>query len=173
MLSHCHATIKTAIVNTSLLEIERSRLAAARLFLIVAGIALLSGGLIAAAVAYAPTQHMIWMVAYLVLVVGLVQVILGTGQALLSIHLPAPSFLIAECIFFNLGNAGVIVGTQLSSVALVAIGTAVFAASLAMFLYGVRKARRGWPTQAFRALLAITCISATVGLILSIIGAAG
>lgn len=158
-------------MNTSALEIQRTRLTAARLFLIVAGVAILAGGLTAAAVAHAPTEHMVWMVAYLVLVAGLVQVVLGVGQALLPTHLPTQGFLAAECICFNLGNAGVIVGTLVSSVALVAIGTAVFAASLAMFLYGVRKARPGWPSQAFRAVLAITCISAIVGLILSIIGA--
>lgn len=153
-------------------EFEWDRLTAARPFLIVAVLAILTSGLVAAAVAHAPTEHTIWMVAYLALVVGLAQGVLGVGQALLPTQIPALRFLIAECILFNLGNVSVIAGTLLSSVALVVIGTAVFAASLGMFLYGVRHARPGWPTHAFRALLAITGISAIVGLVLSIAGAA-
>lgn len=149
------------------LDTKPERLRAAWPFLIVAFAAMLAGGLVSAGFAHAPTRHIMWMVAYLVLVAGLIQAALGVGQALLPTHLPSKRLLIAECVLFNVGNVGVIAGTLLSRPTLVAAGTLVFVASLLLFLVGVRHARGGWPVYVFRSLLVITCIGASVGLTLS------
>lgn len=139
----------------------------ARPFLIVATLAILFGGGVAAAIAHAPTRQLVWMVAYLVLVAGVVQVALGLGQAFLAETLPSKRFRAGECVLFNLGNAGVIAGTLLSDYIVVVMGTLVFVASLAMFLMGLRGSARGWLVNALRAVLLITCCGAIVGLILS------
>lgn len=141
----------------------------ARPFLTVAALAILAGGLVAAAVAHAPTQPMVWMVAYLVLVVGLVQVALGLGQTLLPRTMPSTGFRVGECVLFNVGNVGVIAGTLLLSPMWVAVGTVVFIASLVMFWVGLRGTSGGWLVHALRALLVITCGGALVGLVLSFI----
>lgn len=148
----------------------RERLGAARPFLLTALAALLIAGFVAAAVAHAPTRPLVWMVAYLVLVAGVAQGVLGLGQALLPEQPPASRWRIAEWLLFNGGNTGVIAGTLLVSPALVAIGTALFVAALAAFLLGVRGAGGGWLLQLFRAVLLVTGLGACVGLVLTLTG---
>src|SRR6185312_9648817 len=76
-------------MNTSLPYELRERLRAARPFLLTALLALLFAGFVAAAIAHAPTRSLVWMVAYLVLVAGVAQGVLGLGQALLPGQPPA------------------------------------------------------------------------------------
>src|SRR5699024_4635774 len=109
---------ETAVVSPALHE----RLMAARIFLATALAALLVAGFTAAAIAHAPTRLLVWMVAYLVLVAGVAQGVLGLGQALLPVRLPSRRWRVAEWILFNLGNVGVIAGTLRASTACVAIG---------------------------------------------------
>lgn len=147
-------------------ELLQARLRTAWAFLAVALLAMLVAGFAAAATAHTPTRHIMWMVAYLVLVVGLIQAALGLGQSMLSTQLPSRHLVIGECVLFNSGNAGVIMGTLLAWPALVAVGTVIFATSLLLFLLGIRRAR-GWPAHVFRGLLLLACASAIVGVSLS------
>src|SRR5690242_4875832 len=157
-------------MNTPLASDLRARLGAARPFLLTALAALLIAGFVAAAVAHAPTRPLVWMVAYLVLVAGVAQGVLGLGQALLPAQPPASRWRIAEWLLFNGGNGGVIAGTLLVSPALVAVGTVLFVAALAAFLLGVRGASGGWLLQLFRAVLLVTGLGACVGLVLTLTG---
>lgn len=150
----------------------RERLLATRIFLMTAVAALLVAGFTAAAVAHAPTRLLVWMVAYLVLVAGVAQGVLGLGQALLPARLPSGRWRAGEWVLFNLGNVGVIVGTLWASTAWVVVGTVLFVASLIAFLFGVRGAGRGWLLLAFRTVLVMTCLGACVGLGLSLAGIA-
>ena len=150
----------------------RARLLAARGFLATALLALLIAGFAAAAAIHAPTQALVWMVAYLVLVAGVAQAVLGLGQSLLPQRLPTASWQAGEWWLFNLGNAGVIAGTLLVLPALVAVGTALFVLALLAFLLGVRGGGAGWLLHAFRAVLVVTCLGACVGLALSVSGVA-
>ncbi len=144
------------------------RIASAMPWLATSVLAVLAGGAVAAAIAHAPTQPLVWMSAYLVLVVGMAQAVLGVGQAMLSIQLPSRRFVAVQWMVFNAANVGVIAGTLSGRVWLVAIGIVGFVLALAMFLYGVRNARYGWQTLLFRALVAILGISAMVGMTLSL-----
>lgn len=150
----------------------RERLLATRVFLVTALAALLVAGFTAAAVAHAPTRLLVWMVAYLVLVAGVAQGVLGLGQALLPARLPSTRWRVGEWVLFNLGNIGVIFGTLWASTAWVVVGTALFVASLVAFLFGVRGAGRGWLLLVFRTVLIITCLGACAGLGLSLAGVA-
>lgn len=143
------------------------RVAAAAPFAITGGAAIVAGGAIAAAVAYHPTQHLIWMVAYLVLVVGVMQCVFGVGEAWLAASEPATRTTWGQWLLFNLGNAAVIGGTFCDSTTIVAAGTAAFALAVAWFLYGVRHCRhRGW-CRAYQVLLALILVSACIGLVIS------
>ena len=143
------------------------RLIAARLFLVTALLAIIAGGLIAAVTAHAPAHRVVWMVAYLVLVAGVAQMVLGLGQALLPQRLPSAPWRISEWLLFNAGNVGVIVGTLAGLAGLVSLGTALFIVSLILFFFGVARAQGGWPLRVYQILLAIVCIGALVGLLLS------
>lgn len=80
-------------------------------FLMVSALAIVGAGVLAAAMAHAPSRKLLWTVAYLVLVVGASQTVFGVGQVLLATRATSVSTRVAEWTMFNLGNAGVIGGT--------------------------------------------------------------
>lgn len=145
------------------------RVAAAAPFAATAIAAVVAGGATAAAIAYHPTEHLVWMVAYLVLVVGVMQGVFGAGQAWLAERPPAGLTIWGQWVLFNLGNAGVIGGTLCSRTDIVAIGTLLFVGTIAWFFMGVRRARvRGWGV-AYRVLLGLVFLSACTGVVISVV----
>jgi MFS family permease len=157
----------TETVLVTIRDATRESLTAAMPFLIVAAIAIVSAGVLAAAIAHAPTQPWVWLVAYLVLVVGVAQALLGATQAWLTEPAPSRPLRAIEFALFNIGNVGVMAGTLCASWPTVLAGTLLFAASLALFLYSTRRARRGWPLHVYRLLLTSLIVGATIGLVLS------
>ncbi len=150
-----------------------SRAAAAAPFLTVALLAVVAGGAVAAAVAHAPSRALVWMVAYLVLVAGVAQAAFGAGQAWLATRGLSVRLVVLQWAFFNLGNAGVITGTLMSTVPLVASGTAAFVMALLLFLAGVRHARRGGWLTVYRLGLGLLALGSAVGMTLSLIRSVG
>lgn len=148
------------------------RLEATAPFLWTALLALLVAGFVAAATIHAPSSHLMWMVAYLVLVGGVAQGVLGLGQSWLPSELPSPTWRRVQWWLFNLGNLGVIAGTLRVQPWLVSAGTATFVAALVTFLLGVRHGGSGWLLHAFRAVLVVTSLGACVGLALAVSGVA-
>ena len=130
--------------------------------------AIVAGGLIAAAVAHHPAEHPVWMAAYLVLIVGVAQIMFGAGQAWLSERLPGTGWVAGEWIVFNLGNVGVIAGTLLGSFRVIVAGTVLFAAGIAAFLLGTRGSTRGGWLPGYRILLGLILLSSLAGLALSL-----
>lgn len=149
------------------------RAAAAAPFAAVGVAATIAGGATAAAIAYQPTEHLVWMVAYLVLVAGITQVVFGAGQAWLAETPPSRGMAWGQWILFNLGNGYVIGGTLSNRTWIVAAGTLLFVVAIGWFLYGVRRCRRrGWG-NAYRILLALIFLSAIAGLVISAVSQAG
>lgn len=143
------------------------RVAAGAPFVALGVAAIIAGGITAAAIAYHPTEHLLWMVAYLVLVVGVMQCVFGAGQAWLAGEAPRPGMIWSQWSVLNVGNAGVIAGTLCNHTGIVLAGSVLFAAAIAAFGLGVRHARwRGWGV-AYRSLLGLVLLSACVGLVLS------
>jgi len=149
------------------------RIAAATPFAVLGVAAILAGGGIAAAIAHHPTQYLVWMVAYLVLVVGAMQCVFGAGQAWLAERPPAAGTAWGQWGLFNLGNAGVIGGTLCDRSDAVAAGTVLFVAALVWFFFGIHRARaRGWGVV-YRVLLGLILLSACVGLTISAVSHGG
>lgn len=144
--------------------------AAAAPFTVLGVVAIVAGGVIAAAVAHRPTQHLVWMVAYLVLVVGVVQYALGAGQVSLSVKAPNPGKAWKQWSLLNVGHVGVIAGTLSGSLILVCAGTACYDAAIVWLVLAVRSAQRGMQLNAYRGLVLIMLISSLVGLALSVSG---
>lgn len=149
------------------IAVARARLLAALPFACTALLAIVAGGLVAAINAHAPSRRLVWMVAYLVLVVGIAQLALGVGQTGLSLRAPSMRQVATQWLVFNLGNAGVIAGTLGGSARLTAAGTVAFVIALLMFLRGTRGARSGWLLFVHRGVLALVAAGATVGVLLS------
>jgi hypothetical protein len=148
--------------------IAAARWRAARPFVALGIAAIIAGGLVAAAAAHHPAEHPVWASAYLVLIVGVAQIVFGGGQACLSERLPSTGWIGGEWIIFNLGNAGVIAGTVLESFPMVLAGTVAFALGIAAFLLGTRGPMRGGWLAGYRLLLGLVFLSSMVGLALSL-----
>lgn len=80
-------------------------------FVVLGAACVVAGGLVAAAVAMAPSQLGSWAAAYLVLVGGVAQVALGAGQALLASRPPGRRAVAAGVAGWNAGNGAVLAGT--------------------------------------------------------------
>jgi hypothetical protein len=105
-------------------------------FFAVAGAMIVAGGLVAAINSAAPFAHGSWLAAYLVLVCGVAQVLLGVG----CLGLPAPRLSArlrgAQLGLWNSGNAAVVAGVLGDAVALLAIGSVMVLGGLVGFAVG-------------------------------------
>lgn len=138
---------------------------AALTFLILGTAAVVFAGLFSAATARNASYHSAWFVAYLVLVVGVAQVALGLGQWWLASRPLRASHVIGELVFFNVGHAGVIVGTLLSAPFWVDAGSLWIVVALAVFGWRVwSPRRRGAALWAYWSLLVFLLLSVLVGL---------
>lgn len=144
-----------------------ARWRAERPFAVLGVVAIVVGGLLTAVAIHWPLRDLIWVSAYLVLVVGVAQAVFGAGQAWLSGDVPKRGWIIAEWVTFNLGNAGVIAGTLLDIFWLVLAGTLLFAAGIALFLLGTHGAVRRGALVAYRVVLGLIFVSSLVGLVLA------
>lgn len=142
-------------------------------FLMVGTLCVISGGLVAAATAPAPTEHGTWSAAYLVLVCGVAQAGLGLGQALSTSR--TPTIVIAvQAIGWNLGNAAVIAGTLTAYTALVDVGGALLFVILILLARGLTATggrpadrMRRWFRYVYGLLILILLVSIPVGVILA------
>lgn len=131
--------------------------------------AVLAGGIVAAVIAApAPTRHGTWAAAYLVLVLGLSQLALGAGQALLAAAPPTPRHTLVTAALFNLANLGVIAGVLSDRVSVLDAGSALLFVALGLFLYGVRRSDGPrWPLFAYRGVLIVLAVSIPIGLLVT------
>ena len=129
------------------------------------------GGLVAAITRPTGFAAGPWVAAYLVLVAGVAQVGLGTGQALLSAQPPTGRTTAWELVAWNAGNGAVLAGTLASTPPAVTIGGIALFGALALFLHGVRRPRpgsTGW-LAGYRLLAGAIAVSIPVGVVLSVL----
>lgn len=136
-------------------------------FVICGFVAIAAAGLLAAVTASIPQRQILWAIAYLVLVVGIAQIGLGTGQAWLAERRNGAPLLTAQFLAFNLGNAGVIGGTFADTSLLVDAGGVFLIVSLILFVWGTRGSAKSRLKTLYWILLAILIVSIPIGLILS------
>jgi hypothetical protein len=138
-------------------------------FLTLGGISLILGGVVSAASAGSPSYTSAWAVAYLVLVGGVAQLVLGIGQAeLASKKLPA-TLLAAEAALLNLSTVAVLLGTLLAAPALTYVGAGLLVIALVAFIWAVRGASQHlpWLLWAFRIMVVVLLVSAPIGLVIA------
>lgn len=142
-------------------------------FIVIGGAAIVAGGLVSAASALTPSYTASWAVAYLVLVVGVAQLILGLGQSSLATKRLAGGLIVGEAAAFNLGNVGVLAGTVFGQPVVVYVGAALIVAAQALFLWAVRG---GWSVHrpghtalrwGYRTLIVVLLVSIPVGLVIA------
>lgn len=141
-------------------------------FFVVGTVGIVGGGVVAAVTGPTDWGHGSWCAAFLVLVVGVAQIGLGAGQAALAPNLPTRGLVVGACLAWNLGSAGVILGTLVGSPAIVTVGSLVFLAALALGAFAVRghsglTGRARLLLFAFRVLLGVLLVSTPIGIVLS------
>lgn len=146
-----------------------ARLSAALPFAAVGSAGVVAGGLVAAITASVPSEHGAWAAAYLVLVVGVTQLALGAGQAVLAPGAVPRRRVALELGGWNAGSAAVLAGTLLGAVWLVDAGGALLVLTLALLILGVRGADRrlrGW-LLGYHCLATVMLVSVPIGLVLA------
>lgn len=139
-------------------------------FVVVGGAFVIAGGLLSAAMARAASYHSSWTVAYVVLVAGVAQAVLGLAQAGLTDGDVSRRISGAELFGWNLGNAAVVAGTLLDVKPLLYAGAALLVATLVLVLYAIRHARPGWPLLTTRIIVALLLVSMPIGIVLQAVG---
>lgn len=129
--------------------------------------AIVAAGVIAAAIAHQPTEAMVWMVAYLVLIAGAAQVAIGRGLHALPDAPPPASASWGQWVLLNLGHAGIIAGTLSAEFPTVAGATVVYWIAGVWLALSVRPAARKPGLVWFRGLITVLLISSLIGLSLS------
>jgi len=143
----------------------------ARAFRIVGAVAIVLGGILAAVTGPLQLGKGSWAAAYLVLVAGAAQYVMG---AALTRWRPAGSTTARWCWFalWNLGHLGVIGGTVAGSTATVFVGSGLLVIALVLaFLasLGTRVETDRTLLLGYRVLLVLLAVSIPVGMVLSAI----
>ena len=139
-----------------------------RPFVAMGSIATIAAGIASATTAGTPSYLASWAVAYLVLVVGVAQIALGLGQALLMPEMPSARLVIGEWVLFNLGSAAVLAGSLLNMPLFTIIGSVLLLIALGMLFWTTRSsARGGWLRYAYWLLIAILFVSVFIGLVIA------
>lgn len=157
------------MVATTTIAVPRERWRSALVFVVVGIASVIAGGLVAAVTRPAGWEHGSWVAAYLVLVTGVAQVGFGIGQAILAPNVPTRRQVRIECGLWNLGSAGVIVGTLVTQPVIVSVGSVLLLGALALFALATRGEAPGDPRalMGYRLLLLLLLVSVPVGIVLS------
>lgn len=145
---------------------------AAWLFCTFGTVAIITGGLLAAFSAADPTRIALWLSAYLVLVVGIVQVGIGAAMAGLAVKQTPRAQHLGTFLLFNAANAAVVTGTIVKGIAphsilLINIGSAAFIIALTLCLYAIRGAKQSWWRTGYVALMTVAGLGALTGIVLA------
>lgn len=145
-------------------EAGSTRLRRAAPFLGVAGAAAVAGGVLAAATAFAPSYLASWVTAYLVLVVGVAQGVLGVGRSFVPAEPPSAREVLGEVVGYGLANVAVVAGVVLERETVTFAGAVLLLLVLLRLLrLGWTSPRRGWLRSVFLGMLLVLIASVPVG----------
>lgn len=135
----------------------------------IGGASVVIGGLLSAATAPTPSYTASWAVAYIVLVAGVAQLVLGIGQGHLAPTRPSGRVVAIEAIAINLANAAVLAGTVVGAAWVVDVGAGFLIVALALFIWTVRgtASRNKWMLYGFRAVIVVVVVTTPIGLVIA------
>jgi hypothetical protein len=131
-------------------------------FLASAGFLIVAGGVVAAVNSAAPFSHGSWLAAYLVLVGGVSQVLLGFGRLALRAPRPSRALRWTQLVLWNLGSLAVPAGVLADASTLVTVGSVALLWALALFAAGARGVRREVRARAVVYLAIVVGLAASV-----------
>lgn len=132
--------------------------------LALGGVGVVAGGLVAAVTSPLDWTKGSWAAAYLVLVVGVAQYVMGRMRP----AGPRPDRVgWGQLAGWNLGSALVIGGTLAATPLLVDLGSVLLVVALVLALLAAAPGRSGLVGHAYRAMLLVLAVSIPVGIVLS------
>jgi hypothetical protein len=132
-------------------------------FALLGGALVVAGGIVAAVNSAAPFAHGSWLAAYLVLVAGISQVLLGVGRLALLVREPPRRLIRAQLLLWNAGSVAVPAGVLGDAALPVTAGSFALLAALACFAAGVRGVPLHASAVAYHALIVALAGSVIVG----------
>lgn len=138
-------------------------------FAAVAGTMIVAGGLIAAINSAAPFAHGSWLAAYLVLVGGVAQLLLGIGCLGLPLPRLSAGLRRAQLGLWNVGNLVIVGGVLGDSVGVVVVGSAIVLAALGGFAVGGGRSRHFQRGRVilYRLVILGLAVSVAIGAVLA------
>ena len=109
-----------------------------------------------------PFGHGSWLAAYLVLVGGISQLVLGAGRLVLRTPSPTPARLRAQLALWNLGSLAVPAGVLADASTLVTVGSVALLWALALFAAGATGVRREARHRAAAYVAVVVCLAVSV-----------
>ncbi|WP_308491521.1 hypothetical protein [Microbacterium terrisoli] len=135
-------------------------------FAIMGTIAVVGGSLLSAALAPNPSYHGNWAVAYIVLVAGVGQIVLGVGQAAVTAGRVRPAVVAVQALMLNLGAVATVIATVDDIAALLYLAAVMQIVALVGFLWVTRHVARGLTLMALRIVAVLLLISVPTGVVL-------
>lgn len=133
-----------------------------------AALAVAAAGAVSAVSAFAPTYLVSWSAAFLALVLGLAQALIGTARVLLPPRPPDAATTLSEALAFDAAGLAVLAGTALDSPVVTTAGAALMLSVLAVWAYAERRsAQRGPWRWALRGMVSVLAVSVPVGVVLA------
>jgi hypothetical protein len=136
-------------------------------FIVLSWLAIVAAGLVGAAIADHPTKYLVWMIAYLVLVVGASQHAIGFGVVRYAAKPPQPKTVWTQWVLLNIGHAGVIAGTLAGLFPLVAAATVPYFVAVAWLGLCARPKAPQAGLIWYRVMIVVLLASSIVGTVLS------
>lgn len=145
------------------------RRAVATPFALAGALSIVAGGVLASVIAApAPTRHGVWAVAFLILVLGVGQLVLGAGLTLLPAEPAGTRVAVVGCTLFSAAGVAIMTGVVSGYIVVFDIGAALMFGTLVLFLFGVRHGgHRGWPLYGYRLVIAVLLVSIPIGTLIT------
>lgn len=135
-------------------------------FAIMGTIAVVGGSLLSAALAPTPSYHGNWAVAYIVLVAGVGQIVLGVGQTATTAGRVRRAVVVMQVLLLNLGSVATVIATVGDIRVLLYVAAALQLIALISFLWATRHGARGLTLVALRTVTVLLVISIPIGIVL-------
>lgn len=134
---------------------------------VILGLALVVvGGLVSAAAAPNASYHSSWAVAYIVLVAGAAQGVLGLAQAALTAGEVSGAVRQAELWCWNVGNALVVAGTLTDVPVVLYLGCVPLIITLVLMLRAIVHVPSSWLVWLMRVVVVVLLVSMPTGIVL-------
>ncbi len=153
-------------------KVQKITIKSTHLFTATGVISVIAGGMISAFFAKTPSRFVMWAVAYMVLVSGVVQSGFGLGLQKLLAKKPNKQLIPVAYILYNLGSLGTVLGTYLKyrgeyRQSVIILSGVLMVASILMLCYLVKDVKKSAVLIGYYAMAIIILTGVIVGGLLS------